>query len=47
MFPWPNGEKLIFLKFLGSGMQIEGGQNMIFTTAPSLYDILIAMRGVG
>ena len=29
MFLWPHGEKLIFLKFLGSSMQIEGGKNIV------------------
>ena len=38
---------MIFLDFLGFGMQIEGKQNTISTTALSLSDILSAMRGVG
>ena len=46
MFPQLHGEVIIFLEFLGSGMQIEGVQNMVSTSAPSLFDILIATRGV-
>ena len=43
MFPWPHGEKIIFLEFSGSGMQIEGGQNTISTFAPSLSNTLGAL----
>ena len=42
--PWR--ENNIF-RFFGSGMQIKGGQNMVSIAAPSLSDILSAMRGVG
>ena len=28
MFPWPYGENIILLDFLGFGMQIEGRQNI-------------------
>ena len=38
---------MIFLGFLGYGMQIEGGQNTISTAAHSLSNNLSAMRGVG
>ena len=31
MFSWPQGEKKIFLGFLGFGMQFEGGQNTVST----------------
>ena len=31
MFPWTSGEKMIFLKFSGSDMQIEGRQNIVLT----------------
>ena len=37
---------MIFLDFLGFGMQIEGRQNTVSIVALSLYDILSAMRGV-
>ena len=47
MFSWPYEEKIIFLKFSGSGMQIENEQNTVPTVYPSLFDILSAMRGVG
>ena len=47
MFPWPCGEKIIFLEFSGSGTQIDGGQNTVSIATPSLSDILSAMRGVG
>ena len=40
------GEKIIFLDFSRSGTQIIGGQNTVLITAPSLYDISSAMRGV-
>ena len=38
---------MIFLDFLGSGTQIEGGKNTVSTAAPSLFDISSVMRGVG
>ena len=31
MFAWTSGEKMIFLKFLGYDMQIEGKQNIVLT----------------
>ena len=31
MLSWPRREKIIFLDFLGSGTQIEGGQNTLST----------------
>ena len=37
---------MIFLDFSGSGMQIKGGQNTVLIVAPSLFDILSAMRRV-
>ena len=40
-------ERIIFLDFRGSGMQIEGGQNAVSTVAPSLFDISSAVRDVG
>ena len=46
MFSWPHGEKMIFLDFLGSGMQIKGGQNTVLIVVPSLFDISSAMRRV-
>ena len=46
MFLDPYGEKIIFLDFLGSGMQIEGGQNMVSIASSSLFDISSAMKGV-
>jgi len=36
MFLWFNGEKMIFLGFLGSSTQIKGGQNTISTHIPQL-----------
>ena len=41
--PWR--ENYIF-GFLGSGTQIEGGQNMALTATPSLSDTSSAMIGV-
>ena len=38
---------MIFLDFSGSNTQIEGGQNSVSTAAPSFFDILSVMRGVG
>ena len=46
MFLWPRGEKIIFLKFSGFGMEIEGGQNTVSTAAPSLFDISSAIGAV-
>ena len=43
MFPRSPGEKLTFLEFSGSGMQIEGGQNTVSTFAPSLSNTLGAL----
>ena len=40
-------ERIIFLDFRGSGMQIEGGQNAVSTVAPFLFDISSAVRDVG
>ena len=40
-------KKIIFLDFLGSGTQIEGRQNTMSTTTPSLFDISSVMRDVG
>ena len=31
VFPRPHGEKIMFLVFSGSGMQIDGGQNTVST----------------
>ena len=31
MFSRPHGEKILFLDFLGSSTQIEGGQNTVST----------------
>ena len=47
MFLQPHGEKIIFLDFSRFNMQIKGGQNTVSTVAPSLSDILSAIRGVG
>ena len=43
--PWR--KKITFLNFSRSGTQIEGKQNKVSTTVPSLFDISSAMRGVG
>ena len=40
-------KKIIFLNFSGSGTQIEGRQNTVSTTAPSLFNISSVMRDVG
>ena len=47
MFPRPFGEKLIFFRFSGSGMQIKGGQNTVSITTPSWSDTSMVRRGVG
>ena len=47
MFSRPYEEKIIFLEFSGSGMQIDDGQNMVSMVSPSLFDISSVMRGVG
>ena len=39
-------ERMIFLNFLGSNMQIEGEQNTISIAALSLSNISSTMRGV-
>ena len=41
MFLWPLGEKLIFLKFLGSDTQIKGEQN---TVSIGMLVLLIGIR---
>ena len=46
MFLWSHGKKIIFLDFLGFGMQIKGERNTVSTTAPCLSDISSAMRVV-
>ena len=38
---------MIFLNFSESGTQIEGRQNTVSTTTPSLSDISSAIKGVG
>ena len=42
--PWREND---FLNFWGFGTQIESGQNIVSTAAPSLSNILSAMIGVG
>ena len=38
MFPRPYGENIIFLEFLGSGTQIEGGQNTVPTMVTTVRE---------
>ena len=40
-------ERIIFLDFMRSDTQIESEQNTVSITAPSLFDISSAMKGVG